>query len=775
MNLDALAGLPDAAESGRTGGWRPSLIQIAWLLMFAALAWVVAVLRETEGLDDRADAALAMQVHHAVVDQVRSMGVDAVVPTVEGVGRAFQDKGLALVEIRDDQGRVLARHATGSGTLPSDVFDPIALGQRRDGDLLVQGARLPSGHVLVTAVDPARAHGQHAGLTNAFAKLALGAWLAGFVVLQFLVWTHVLTLRALARRVSGVKATVPLCRWQTREVADLAAATQRLVNAERVRDQLREMTAWSSMSAGEGLLLCDEGGAIVWANLAAARLAGADGAPEALIGLPLLRLLPPEQQHRLEDAVQCMGSQAGSADESPRLHDLIGLQGDRIPVASRLSVGRFGHRMLYSLYFSDRRQELRRLADLEAARTKAERASALKSRFVAAVSHEIRTSLNGTLGMLDLVRVSRLNDEQQELVDTARQSGEILRGLLNDLLDLSKIEAGQLQLEHLEFEPVDQLRHCLRSFEALAGEKGQTLRWQTVNLPTRVQGDPLRICQVLTNLVHNAVKFTPAGGTIRIRAEAVGAQAAAAGARFELSLSVVDDGPGIDAGQLERIFQPFGQANASVAREHGGSGLGLPLARLLCRRMGGDLVHRPTPGGGSTFVARLHCETGGGGPAPAPRDDAVSMSISLAGLRVLVADDNRINRVLVERWLHAAGAETTSAGDGAQAVHCALQETFDVVLMDVSMPVSSGLDAARALRQLGRMPERGALATLPIIGVSAHAMSGDREACLESGMNDYLTKPLRRDLLLQRIVAVTQRVGESGTPVPWAASEVAES
>lgn len=390
-----------------------------------------------------------------------------------------------------------------------------------------------------------------------------------------------------------------------------------------------------------------------------------------------------------------------------------------------------------------------------------ETATESDDRLVAMVSHEIRTSLNGVIGMLDLLDRTSLTAEQQELTDGARASTEQMRGLVNDLLDLSKVRAGKFTYEEATFNGRSTIASIILPYQACAKAKGLKFR-VTWDLPDfALIGDPLRINQVIGNLLDNALKYT-ATGSIEVIVRCVPGTALddwqGSADHYELWVSVTDTGVGLSPEQIRRMFEPYAQAAGSTSRKFGGSGLGLWLSRQLCEGMGGRISAAQAPGGGSVFTFYVRCRAAAG-PVPAfidtqPAD--VDAQNPLSGRHALVVDDNRINRTLLERWLKDEGMRVSLAEDGADALAQVRQTPFDVVLMDVSMPVMDGIQATSAIRRLATTadPRTRRFATMPIIGVSARAMAGDQAICTEAGMNDYVTKPVDRKRLLGQLRAI---------------------
>lgn len=400
------------------------------------------------------------------------------------------------------------------------------------------------------------------------------------------------------------------------------------------------------------------------------------------------------------------------------------------------------------------RKEASRL--LEEARSAADAANRAKNEFLANMSHEVRTPLNGIMGLSQLLRTTALNQEQHEYLDMLDSSSRNLLLLINDILDISRIEAGSLRLEETPFSPDSLLQEVHSIYEKVADEKGITLQCIIADrLPQALLGDPLRLKQVLINLIGNAIKFTSHGGvTLTVRCAGVES------GQIRLAFVVEDSGIGMSAETLQKVFNPFTQADSSTARIHGGSGLGLAICRRLTELMQGSITATSSLGHGSSFTVELPfgiCSLAMEPELPV----AAATELLRPGLQILLVEDQEVNRTFVQRLLERQGQLVTPAVDGLMALDLLERNRYDLMLLDIQMP---GMGGEEVLARL-RTAEAVSSGHLPVIALTAHALAGDRELLLASGFDGYVAKPVQMELLQTEMLRVLQQVSEQGNQV----------
>ncbi|MSP67752.1 MAG: PAS domain-containing sensor histidine kinase [Alphaproteobacteria bacterium] len=513
---------------------------------------------------------------------------------------------------------------------------------------------------------------------------------------------------------------------------------------ERVRADERFRVLYEN--APLGMMLSDGGGRISQANGAFLRLVGMSH--EELAGRAATDLLAPPEPG--DDQEIAAAGDDGAQQFGPYESSLVTADGRRIPVllSGTHTQNDAGEVRQWTIV-----QDISALKTAEAhlreAKEEAEGANRAKSEFLAMMSHEIRTPMNGVLGMTGLLLETQLSETQRRMVGAARDSAEVLLTVVNEILDFSKLEAGRVDLENVDFDLDHAVEGVISLLQSKAEAKGIGLAVEyAADTPTWLNGDSGRLKQILFNLIGNAVKFTHAG-TISIRFHSDAGDLSG----VRLTGRVVDTGIGIPAEVVPQLFARFTQADSSTSRRFGGTGLGLAISRQLAELMGGRVGCESRLGEGSTFWFEVPFARGFG-PRQVPGSAAGAAALpKLRPLRILAAEDNPINQMLVTTMLVGFGHHVDVAANGLEAVEAMRLAPYDVVLMDVHMPEMDGIAATRAIR---RLP--GAAGRTPVIAVTANAMVGDRERYLLAGMNDYVSKPIQIRALLTAIAHATDTI-----------------
>ncbi len=573
-------------------------------------------------------------------------------------------------------------------------------------------------------------------LTRTFAVL-LVALLGGLM----LVWLSVRRIR------SSLMVTRDLSEQRKDAIQRL---NQEIADRQLVEQELRlSESKLNSIftSVPEAIVVSDAKGLIVQCNAATAEIFGYT--LQELLGQNISTLMQP-QERSAHDGYLDAYAQTGRKRlmNQPRVVQGMRKEGTLFPVRVTISETRVDDVHFYIGVMQDFTAIQHAQDLLVDAKNKAEQANRMRGEFLANMSHEIRTPMNGILGMTELAMTTEDTHVQKEYLSLARDSASHLLNIINQILDFSKIEAGALELEQLTVCPAQLIRHTARSLEQLAQAKGVRLRVENdPGLPELVWMDPVRMRQVLTNLIGNAIKFTDEGQvTIRSKVSPTAQEGV-----VDIEVSVIDTGIGFDNARKDALFSPFTQADGSITRSYGGTGLGLAITRSLMQLMGGDISAHSEPGKGACFTIRFPAKSVS---AATVQEGAVSAAAldseetAIRPLSVLLVEDHEINRKLAQIMLQRMGHHFVLANDGQQALDCLEKETFDLVLLDVMMPVMDGMTALKTWRE--REAERQ-LPRTTVLMVTAHAMTGDRERFIAAGADGYVSKPMSEAALRKEI------------------------
>jgi len=560
--------------------------------------------------------------------------------------------------------------------------------------------------------------------------------------------THTASLFLFLLSVSSLTLIVNVVVQQQRRLAgELAFRAQQ----ERVELMLQAAT--------DAVISFDEGGALSYWNPAAERLFGRSAADA--LGRPVTQILP---LPKLVAATEGIAALCDANDDlfsgTVTEFDALDATGRRLPVELSLTAYRNDRGWAATAFMRDARTHKRQEEALRLARDKAEEATRAKSLFLATMSHELRTPLSGIIGMLQLGLREAMPAQSRSRVSLALGNAEALLAIINDILDFSKIEAGKMGFESVDFDLREMVQSLVELLDLRAQEEGLSLLSHVdPNVPQWLRGDPMRLRQILLNLIGNALKFTEVG-TVELRV----ACGATETGRLLLEIEVEDTGIGISHEAQQRLFSSFEQADVTTTRKYGGTGLGLTITRALVEGMAGEITLRSALGVGSTFRVQLPVALGS--PVQSVLVEAVPPFD--CRLNVLCAEDGHTNRVIVQAFVQGLGHDVSFVENGLQAVQRCAEENFDVILMDGRMPVMDGLAAARAIRA-GGIDETWVLdPEIRMIALTANATGNDRELCLAAGMDDFLSKPVDERLLAQalhRTVAALRTRGRELRPV----------
>jgi PAS domain S-box-containing protein len=530
----------------------------------------------------------------------------------------------------------------------------------------------------------------------------------------------------------------PFC---TRQAATLRALADSV--AELVRARAHKLAAVRLLeTTTDAAICCNSEGRITLWNQGAEQLLGY--AAEEMDGRNIAEVFPPAFSAEYLNTLRLRAQSSQPITGAPTGAFLLRKDGAIVDVDMSFSLWLDGNTFGIGAILRDRSERNRQEEALAAAKQSAEAANIAKSEFLANMSHEIRTPLNGVIGMADLLARSPLSPKDREVVSIIRSSGDSLNRLLSDILDLAKIEAGQVTIEAAPFDLAEAVRSAAALSDLRAQEKGLTLTVEVAPaLEGRFVGDEVRLRQIITNLVSNAVKFT-AGGAVRVRAGA-----AASGS---LRIEVEDTGIGFSAEQKAHLFSRFQQGDGSINRRYGGSGLGLAISKQLAELMGGALDCESRPAAGSLFWLELPLERAEPDRARAVADGTAEEDWN--GCRVLIADDHPTNRTVVDLILKEFGFATFSVENGVEALEAIRRRPFDVVLMDMQMPVMDGLAATCAIR---RREEAEGRPRLPILMLTANALPEHVAQGAAAGADGHVAKPVTPAALLQAIMSVLSR------------------
>ena len=658
-----------------------------------------------------------------------------------------------------------------------------------DIDGWVYAAAVPGEKIgTITFVDlrPARAELTASILSSVFRRVVTTVILLGalFVLLHRAVIGPIERL-ASAIRGSGGGRYDPPTDIPKGELSDLSQLFGQVFGRLQYSLRDNEQLALVANGTDSGVLIADRAGRILWVNASYLRMTGFDRTeiegrfpPDILArfgGIGAMKVLAEsaaDGEARIVETISLtrQGTQYWASIEARPIRDTRGAIRNYILVETDISQRKQTEIKLKrsqlelqdrvidlqhtSIQLEQERAKLARTAyDLSLAKEAAENANRAKSAFLATMSHELRTPMNGVIGMADLLLSSDLTAEQHDRISTIRESGECLLTILNDILDLSKLEAGRLELEPEPTSPRGILETVVEVLRANATEKGLVLtKHIDETVPPSVMSDPTRLRQILFNLIGNAIKFTPRG-EVNV---SLGAHPGEEPERVELVFTVRDTGIGIPETMIPRLFTRFQQADSSISRTYGGTGLGLAITRELTTLMNGTVDVESTEGEGSTFTIRLPVAIAAGAPAEhhAPAGTLPETALPARPLDVLLAEDQPVNQKLMSAVMERLGHRVTIADNGVEAIRKLREATFDIILMDIQMPLMDGIQTTKVIRAVDE-PWRN----IPIVALTAHAMEGHSDIYRAAGMNGFVSKPFKVEVLVSEMAKAMSGAG----------------
>ncbi|MBX3491467.1 MAG: response regulator [Parvibaculum sp.] len=767
-------------------------------------------------LDDDFGIAEASQ---AVARETRWHSDLLAVYLVDASGRPLAGHGAARIE---DTNSFLADPLIGD-MIRRSFAEGIAAGFETTAngiDSWAHVAALPDeGLATVTVVDlrPARAE-LSASLVSAVLRRIVTA---AAVSVALFVLLHRAVIGPIARLAGAVRASSAVGRFDVPpgmpkgELGDLAEIFARVFKRLQSSRGENEQLALVANGTDAGVLIADRDGRIVWTNAGYTAMTGfshqelEDRTPHEILtehagaGAPavLAESIGDGEARNVETiGLTRDGKQYWATVEVRPIRDIQGeirnfivIENDitamkETEIALKRSRQELQDRVqdlqvTYEQLEQERANLARTAQDLSNAKEAAENANRAKSAFLATMSHELRTPMNGVIGIADLLLSSEMPPVQRERVEMIRESGECLLTILNDILDLSKLEAGRMTLECASVAPHEIVETVVEVMRPNAEEKSLSLHVEiSDNVPKSIVGDATRLRQILFNLIGNAIKFTPEGH-IDVVVDAIPDREAEA---MEILFTVRDTGIGIPEAMLPSLFTRFQQADSSISRTYGGTGLGLAIARELTTLMNGAISVESREGEGSTFRVRLPVQvvvdvTTTLEPQPQPQEPAAAAADETHQLRVLLAEDQPVNQKLMMAVMERLGHDLTIAENGVEVIRKLREGNFDLILMDIQMPLMDGIQATKVIRSFDEPWH-----DIPIVAVTAHAMDGHREAYMEAGMNGFVSKPFKIDLLVAEMERTTQHrrpaaAGNGGTatapaadPAPGAADPLAD-